>query len=49
MTELRVSHLKVHYGDLIGVSDVSLRVEAGSIVALPQVGGLYHRYERIAA
>ena len=34
MTELRVSHLKVHYGDLIGVSDVSLRVEAGSIVAL---------------
>jgi branched-chain amino acid transport system ATP-binding protein len=34
VTELRVSHLKVHYGDLIGVSDVSLRVEAGSIVAL---------------
>ena len=34
MTELRVSHLKVHYGDLIGVSDVSLRVAEGSIVAL---------------
>ena len=34
MTELRVSHLKVHYGDLIGVSDVSLRVEEGSVVAL---------------
>jgi branched-chain amino acid transport system ATP-binding protein len=34
VTELRVSHLKVHYGDLIGVSDVSLRVEEGSIVAL---------------
>ena len=34
MTELRVSHLEVHYGDLIGVSDVSLRVEEGAIVAL---------------
>ena len=34
MNELRVSHLKVHYGDLIGVSDVSLRVEEGAIVAL---------------
>jgi branched-chain amino acid transport system ATP-binding protein len=34
VTELRVSHLKVHYGDLIGVSDVSLRVAEGSIVAL---------------
>jgi branched-chain amino acid transport system ATP-binding protein len=34
VTELRVSHLKVHYGDLIGVSDVSLRVEEGSVVAL---------------
>jgi branched-chain amino acid transport system ATP-binding protein len=34
VTELRVSHLKVHYGDLIGISDVSLRVAEGSIVAL---------------
>ena len=34
MTEVRVSHLEVHYGDLIGVSDVSLRVEEGAIVAL---------------
>ena len=34
MKELRVSHLKVHYGDLIGVADVSLRVEEGAIVAL---------------
>jgi branched-chain amino acid transport system ATP-binding protein len=34
VTELRVSHLEVHYGDLIGVSDVSLRVEEGAIVAL---------------
>ena len=34
MNELRVSHLEVHYGDLIGVADVSLRVEEGAIVAL---------------
>jgi branched-chain amino acid transport system ATP-binding protein len=34
VNELRVSHLKVHYGDLIGVADVSLRVEEGAIVAL---------------
>jgi len=34
VNELRVSHLKVHYGDLIGVADVSLRVEEGTIVAL---------------
>ena len=34
MNELRVSHLEVHYGDLIGVADVSLRVEEGTIVAL---------------
>jgi len=27
VNELRVSHLEVHYGDLIGVADVSLRVE----------------------
>ncbi|HEY9361578.1 MAG TPA: ABC transporter ATP-binding protein [Xanthobacteraceae bacterium] len=34
MTQLRVSHLEVRYGDLIGVADVSLRVEEGTIVAL---------------
>ena len=34
MNELRVSHLEVHYGDLIGVADVSLEVPEGSIVAL---------------
>jgi branched-chain amino acid transport system ATP-binding protein len=34
VTELHVSHLEVHYGDLVGVSDVSLRVERGSVVAL---------------
>jgi branched-chain amino acid transport system ATP-binding protein len=31
---LRVSHLEVHYGDLIGVADVSLAVERGTVVAL---------------
>jgi branched-chain amino acid transport system ATP-binding protein len=31
---LRIEHLEVHYGDLIGVSDVSLEVPAGSVVAL---------------
>jgi branched-chain amino acid transport system ATP-binding protein len=34
MSELRVSHLQVRYGDLIGVADVSLEVARGSIVAL---------------
>jgi branched-chain amino acid transport system ATP-binding protein len=34
VTQLRVSHLEVHYGDLIGIADVSLRVEEGTIVAL---------------
>jgi branched-chain amino acid transport system ATP-binding protein len=34
MSELRVSHLQVHYGDLVGVADVSLAVEEGSVVAL---------------
>jgi branched-chain amino acid transport system ATP-binding protein len=34
MSELVVEHLEVRYGDLVGVSDVSLRIEAGSIVAL---------------
>lgn len=31
---LRVEHLQVRYGDLVGVADVSLEVRAGSIVAL---------------
>ncbi|MGH6716192.1 MAG: ATP-binding cassette domain-containing protein, partial [Bradyrhizobium sp.] len=31
---LRVEHLEVRYGDLIGVSDVSLDVPEGSVVAL---------------
>jgi branched-chain amino acid transport system ATP-binding protein len=34
MAELTVEHLEVRYGDLIGVADVSLRVERGQIVAL---------------
>jgi branched-chain amino acid transport system ATP-binding protein len=34
MSQLRVSHLEVHYGDLVGVADVSLAVEQGSVVAL---------------
>jgi branched-chain amino acid transport system ATP-binding protein len=32
--QLRVSHLEVRYGDLIGVADVSLEVERGTVVAL---------------
>jgi branched-chain amino acid transport system ATP-binding protein len=31
---LRIDNLEVRYGDLIGVSDVSLQVPAGSVVAL---------------
>jgi len=31
---LEIEHLEVHYGDLIGVSDVSLEVPSGSVVAL---------------
>ena len=31
---LRIEHLEVRYGDLIGVADVSLDVAAGSVVAL---------------
>jgi branched-chain amino acid transport system ATP-binding protein len=30
---LKIEHLEVHYGDLIGVSDVSLEVPQGSVVA----------------
>jgi branched-chain amino acid transport system ATP-binding protein len=32
--DLEVEHLEVRYGDLVGVSDISLQVEAGKIVAL---------------
>ncbi len=31
---LRVEHLEVRYGDLVGVADVSLQVAAGTVVAL---------------
>src|ERR1700675_645456 len=31
---LKVDHLEVRYGDLIGVADVSLSVPAGAVVAL---------------
>jgi len=34
MDRLRVEHLEVRYGDLVGISDVSLDVQPGSIVAL---------------
>src|ERR1700683_1742357 len=34
MTDLKVEHLEVRYGDLVGVADISLKVEAGKIVAL---------------
>jgi branched-chain amino acid transport system ATP-binding protein len=31
---LQVEHLEVRYGDLVGVSDISLKVPAGQVVAL---------------
>ena len=34
MADLKVEHLEVRYGDLVGVADISLKVEAGKIVAL---------------
>jgi branched-chain amino acid transport system ATP-binding protein len=34
MSDLVIEHLEVRYGDLVGVSDISLKVEAGKIVAL---------------
>ena len=34
MDDLRVEHLEVRYGDLVGVTDVSLKVPQGSVVAL---------------
>ena len=32
--DLNVDHLEVRYGDLVGVADISLKVDAGKIVAL---------------
>jgi branched-chain amino acid transport system ATP-binding protein len=32
--DLEVEHLEVRYGDLVGVADISLKVQAGRIVAL---------------
>ena len=32
--DLKVEHLEVRYGDLVGVADISLTVEAGKVVAL---------------
>jgi len=34
MVGLKVEHLEVRYGDLVGVADISLQVEAGQVVAL---------------
>jgi branched-chain amino acid transport system ATP-binding protein len=34
MADLKVEHLEVRYGDLVGVADISLKVESGQIVAL---------------
>jgi branched-chain amino acid transport system ATP-binding protein len=34
VSDLVVEHLEVRYGDLVGVADISLRVQAGQIVAL---------------
>jgi branched-chain amino acid transport system ATP-binding protein len=34
MDRLRVEHLEVRYGDLVGIADVSLDVQPGTIVAL---------------
>jgi len=39
MGGLRVEHLEVRYGDLVGVADVSLAVAEGSIVALLGANG----------
>jgi len=37
--DLTVEHLEVRYGDLIGVADISLEVEAGQVVALLGANG----------
>ncbi|HEX5509004.1 MAG TPA: ABC transporter ATP-binding protein [Pseudolabrys sp.] len=34
MSDLVVEHIEVRYGDLVGIADISLKVEAGKIVAL---------------
>ena len=34
MSDLVIEHLEVRYGDLVGVTDISLRIDAGQIVAL---------------
>src|SRR5919109_3629779 len=34
IADLKVDHLEVRYGDLVGVSDISLNVPAGQVVAL---------------
>jgi branched-chain amino acid transport system ATP-binding protein len=34
VAELKVEHLKVRYGDLVGVADISLEVGSGQVVAL---------------
>jgi branched-chain amino acid transport system ATP-binding protein len=34
MTDLKIEHLEVRYGDLVGVADISLAVAAGQVVAL---------------
>jgi len=34
MTALKVEHLEVRYGDLVGVADISMTVDTGKIVAL---------------
>jgi branched-chain amino acid transport system ATP-binding protein len=39
VSRLKVKNLEVRYGDLVGVSDVSLKVEQGTIVALLGANG----------
>jgi branched-chain amino acid transport system ATP-binding protein len=39
MPELKVEHLEVRYGDLVGVADISLQVAAGQVVALLGANG----------
>jgi branched-chain amino acid transport system ATP-binding protein len=34
VTALKVEHLEVRYGDLVGIADISMTVETGKIVAL---------------
>jgi branched-chain amino acid transport system ATP-binding protein len=50
MSLLRVEHLEVRYGDLVGVADVSLSVPQGGIVAglvAPSLGSIQWRDEEI--